>query len=172
MILAANDLIISNVGNTRDWVNNNVFPTFIAYRSIQFVAEFKTLGFYGQDTWKANKRLTLSYGLRWEINPSETGRGGKKPLTFLTPPDLSQLDQSALQLAPIGTPYYKTKYTNFAPRFGVSYLVSQNPGRELVLRGGIAVFYDLGQTGFGTIVFPYSRTVISSNFPFPLPVSF
>ena len=171
-ITAANDLIISNVGNTLQSVYANFFPTFIAFRSIQFVSEFKTTGFYGQDTWKANKRLTLTYGLRWEINPSPTGRGGKKPLTFLTAPDLSQLDQSSLQLAPIGTPYYKTKYTNFAPRFGVSYLASERPGRELVLRGGVGVFYDLGQTGFGTVGFPYTRTVISSTVPFPVPVSF
>lgn len=171
-INAANDLIISNVGNTLQSVYSNFFPTFIAFRSIQFVAQFKTLGFYGQDTWKVNRRMTLSYGLRWEINPSETGRGDKKPLTFLKAPDLTQLDQSSLQLAPVGTPYYKTEYTNFAPRFGVSYLASQNPGRELVLRGGFGLFYDLGQTGFGAIGFPYSRTVISANVPFPVPASF
>jgi hypothetical protein len=169
--VGANDVIISNVGNTLQSVYNNVFPTFLAIRSLNYELLFKTFSIYGQDTWKPSKRLTLTYGLRWEINPSVTGTGDKKPLTFAAPPNLDQLDQSFLQLAPIGTPYYETKYTNLAPRFGAAYSVSQKPGRELVVRGGIGVFYDLGQTGFGTIGFPYSLTRILSNVSFPVPDS-
>jgi hypothetical protein len=166
--VGANDVIISNVGNTLQSVYNNVFPTFIAFRSLNYELLFKTFSIYGQDTWKASKRLTLTYGLRWEINPSVTSTGDKKPLTFAAPPNLAQLDQSFLQLAPIGTSYYETKYTNLAPRFGAAYSVSQKPGRELVVRGGIGVFYDLGQTGFGTIGFPYSLTRILPNISFPV----
>src|SRR5204862_3961658 len=116
-----------------------------------FTDEFKTLSFYGQDTWKVSPRLTLTYGARWEINPAPTGRGGKVPLTLASPPDLTRLDQSSLALAPIGTPYFKTSYTNLAPRFGVAYQAVNTPGRELMIRGGVGIFYDLGQTGFGGV---------------------
>jgi hypothetical protein len=136
-----------------------------------FTPEIKTYGFYGQDTWKASNRLTLTYGLRWEINPSPTGRGEKKPFTLLTPPDLSKLDQSGLQLAPAGTPYYQTDFTNIAPRFGLSYRVSDKPGQEMVIRGGIGIFYDLGQSGFGNVGFPYSKSNTLFSLPIPLPAS-
>ena len=33
---------------------------------------------YGQDTWKATHRLTLTYGLRWDVNPAPKGRNGKE----------------------------------------------------------------------------------------------
>ena len=136
-----------------------------------FKPQIETYGFYGQDTWKINKRLTMTYGLRWEINPSPTGRGDRKPLTLSTAPDLAVFDQSALQLAPIGTPYYETDFTNIAPRFGISYLVNDRPGRELVVRGGIGVFYDLGQSGFGNVGFPYSKSNTLFGLPIPLPAA-
>src|SRR6266404_4536320 len=150
-----------------------VTPTFLAARQVQFTSEFKTYSFYGQDTWKANRKMTLTYGLRWEINPAPTGRGSKKPLTFASAPDLTNLDQSSLTLAPYGTPYYKTRFTNFAPRVGASYMVSQKSGRELVVRGGFGLFYDLGQVGFGGVNgFPYSLNLISSNVSLPVSSAF
>ncbi|MCC7307251.1 MAG: TonB-dependent receptor [Acidobacteria bacterium] len=136
-----------------------------------FTPQIETYGFYGQDTWKASKRLTLTFGLRWEINPSPTGRGDKKPFTLLSPPDLTKLDQSGLQLAPDGTPYYETDFTNIAPRFGLSYLVSDKADQEMVIRGGIGVFYDLGQSGFGNVGFPYSKSNTLFGLPIPLPAS-
>jgi hypothetical protein len=37
------------------------------------------------------------------------------------------------------------------------------PGRELLLRGGWGLFYDMGQNGFGAIGFPYSFTNVLTN---------
>ncbi len=110
----------------------------------------------------------MTYGLRWEINPSPKGRGDVSLVTLQTPPDLTKLDQTGLQLAPIGTPYYKTDFTKFAPRFGLSYLINDKAGRELVVRGGIGVFYDLGQTGFGEAGFPYGQRVTTFGQKLPL----
>ena len=126
---------------------------------------FNNLSFFAQDTWKASRRLTLTYGLRWEWNPPPTG---SKPLYTFT----GYEDPRTVRLAARGTPLYETRYGNFAPRVGAAYQLSQKPGREMTVRGGVGVFYDLGsgiisQTASG---FPYFR---QRNFldgtPFPLP---
>lgn len=149
-------------------LNNGISQIGITTGGISPSTKFQTYSFYGQDTWQVNKRLTLTYGARWEINPAPTGRGDIVLPTFSTPPDLTQLDQSGLTLAPLGTPYYETEFTKFAPRFGASYLVRDKPGREIVVRGGIGIFYDLGQTGFGEASWPYTN--FSFNFFTPVPI--
>jgi hypothetical protein len=120
---------------------------------------------YGQDTWKISRRLTFTYGMRWEVNPPPTGRNG---LGLFTVQNVDNL--AALSLAPPGTPLYETTYDNFAPRLGVAYQLSQRPGRETVLRGGIGVFYDLrsGLEGNAPTAFPYSRSKFLFNVPFPI----
>jgi hypothetical protein len=170
-LIGANDTIVSVITNSLQNVYNNLAASVFAARSIRYSALFETFYFYGQDTWKASKRLTLTYGLGWNINPSPTGRGDRIPYTLAAPPDLDQLDQSSLALAPLGTPYFETDYKRFSPRFGFAYQVSQKPGRELVVRGGIGVYYDLGQSGFGNAGFPYSNSVFLANIPLPIPAS-
>ncbi|MFL6414755.1 MAG: carboxypeptidase regulatory-like domain-containing protein [Bryobacteraceae bacterium] len=170
-ILAPADLIVTPIFTSLSQVYSNRALLLFAASIAGFTDEFKTLSFYGQDTWKVSPRLTLTYGARWEINPAPTGRGGKVPLTLASTPDLTRLDQSSLALAPIGTPYFKTSYTNLAPRFGVAYQAVNTPGRELMIRGGVGIFYDLGQTGFGGVGWPYDRTVFRFFVPVPVPAN-
>ena len=121
---------------------------------------------YGQDTWKVTPRLTLTYGLRWEINPAPSASGA-----FAEPLAVTGADNPAtLALAPQGTPLYKTTYNNLAPRMGFAYQLSQRHGRETNIRGGFGVFYDLGAGPLGNILqgFPFSITKTLNNTPFPL----
>lgn len=125
---------------------------------------FTNFSLYGQDTWRVNPRLTLTYGVRWELNPPPTG---EKDLTTVTGFD----NPATLTLAPLGTPLFQTTYNNFAPRFGAVYQLSDKPGRETVLRGGVGIFYDLGIGALGDAVisFPYTRVqLLTGNPPFPL----
>jgi Carboxypeptidase regulatory-like domain/TonB dependent receptor len=122
---------------------------------------------YAQDTWRINKRAVLTYGVRWDLNPAPYEKNGNDPAV------VDQIDNvSTMTLAPFGSPLYKTTYNNFAPRVGIAYRLSQNPGRETILRGGFGIFYDLGnQTTGGAFAnaFPFStnRRVLP-NPVFPL----
>ncbi len=130
-----------------------------------FSFSFKSFSAYAQDTWKVNSRLTLNYGVRWELNPPPKGRDGKELLT------VNGLDNLAtVTLAPTGTPLWETRYKNFAPRFGLAYLLSQTPGSETVLRGGVGLFYDTGtgQIADSVVFAPYVRSRATPNAVFPL----
>lgn len=126
---------------------------------------FTNFSLYGQDTWRATRRLTLTSGLRWEVNPPPTEADGKDLLTVV-----GFNTGSSLALAPSGTKLYQTTYNNFAPRLGAAFQLSQKAGRELVVRGGFGVFYDLGsgQTTIGYIGFPFDNSYSVSNVPFPI----
>jgi outer membrane receptor protein involved in Fe transport len=120
---------------------------------------------FGQDTWRLSRRLTLSLGLRWDVNPAPTEQNGNDPLA------ITNLDNLAkLALAPAGTPLWKTTFDNFAPRFGAAYRLVDSPGRETILRGGFGVFYDTGnsQGSAGFDRFPFVPIRIQSNLALPL----
>jgi len=126
---------------------------------------FTNFSAYAQDTWKATRRLTLTYGLRWDVNPAPKGRNGKDLFVLETP-----VNPAALRFTPPGTPLFETTYNNFAPRVGGAYQLLQKQGWETVLRGGFGIFYDLGSGSLGnsSSTFPYGRLNNFSNVPFPL----
>ena len=100
---------------------------------------FYNFAAYAQDEWRVTPRLTLNYGLRWDLNPAAGSRRGPLPYQLL-----NQNDLAALMLAPAGTPIYQTTYYNFAPRLGASYLAHSASGHETIVRGGGGIFYDTG----------------------------
>jgi len=129
----------------------------------------KNLGVFVQDTWRIKPRLTITYGLRWDVDFAPSSTGGPN-LLAVTGYDLQDL--SNLALAPSGASPFKTKYDNIAPRFGLAYQFSQSQEWQTVIRGGIGVFYDLvsSQAGnsFGFGNYPFGADSISRGGSFPL----
>jgi hypothetical protein len=155
-------------------VYNLTAPMVLMSHSVRTILQNNNYSAYFQDTWRMNPRLTLTYGTRWDVNPAPSPRGAGKALPTVTQlPDLNNYDWSSMQLAPLGTPYYPTSYNKFGPRVGVAYQLRTTPGRELVVRGGWGLFYDLQSTPFGGGSWPYSKsTIISGTLTqLPLPAS-
>ena len=127
---------------------------------------YQNFSAYAQDTWRTTSRLTLTYGLRYEVNPAPSEKDGREPVTVLTL-------NNPTSLAPRGTRFYETTFNNFSPRVGASYQLSQKHGT--VVRGGFGVFYDLGYnftgTAFSTTLYPNARTLGLTNQMFTSPTA-
>jgi hypothetical protein len=149
-----NSVMSGITSNVRIMANNGrLFPLFHNFSA------------YGHDTWRMTSRLTLTYGLRWEVNTPPNERNGKDALTVIG------LDNPAtMTVAPLGTPLWKTTYDNFAPRAGLAYTLSERQGEEIVVRGGFGIFYDLGTGNSGNAInsITNSATKILRGVPFPL----
>jgi hypothetical protein len=120
---------------------------------------------FAQDEWHVSSRLSLSMGLRWEVNPAPGASSGIVPYTLVGEGNLS-----TMTLAPEGTPLWKTTWLNFAPRLGAAYIVRNSSGWETVVRGGGGLFFDTGQQlgsagyeGVGLSAYSYP----SGAFPIP-----
>ena len=120
--------LFGDVTSFARYVNNPNLPWPMMPRS----ARWRTF-FYGQDTWRASSKLTLNYGLRWEIYFPEyvnaKGNGG-----FANLIDLG--GTGAIRVGGYG-PYglngnIGNDFKAFAPRLGVAYQV--NP--KTVVRAG------------------------------------
>ena len=110
---------------------------------------FRDFAAFAQDNWQLGRRLTMTYGLRWDVNfvPSTLSGPGFNALTGFNLRDLSNL-----ALLPRRIPPYQTKWGNLAPRVGWAYQLSQNERWQTVLRGGFGVFYDLATSEAGNTI--------------------
>jgi TonB dependent receptor/Carboxypeptidase regulatory-like domain len=126
----------------------------------------RNLGVFGQDTWRLSPRLTLTYGLRWDVDFTPTTTSGPN---FAAVTNFGNLAQ--LALASPGTPPYNTKFGNLAPRVSIAYQLSQKPGAETVVRGGWGIFYDLATQQLGSLTtgnYPFGGTKVVFGGQYPL----
>ena len=105
----------------------------------------KAFSAYAQDTWRANRRLTLTYGARWEVNPAPRVSAGQAAILA----GLSNLnDPSTAYFLPPGKAIYPTSWSNIAPRLGIAWQMFDGAAGKTVLRAGVGRFYDLAQSRF------------------------
>lgn len=120
---------------------------------------FHNLSLFAQDQWRTTSRLTLTYGLRWELAPPPSTDGQAFAVDQVN-------DPTTLKLAPSGS-LWQTRYLSFAPRAGIAYELLRRSGRELILRGGAGILYDMGQDRSGDI-FASSIPFVSGSPDLPL----
>lgn len=85
------------------------------------------IGFFAQDSWKVNRKLTLNYGLRYDLEIT--------PL-FSPATAVNAAAEQALGVQE-GVP---RDYKNIAPRFGIAW--DPTGSGKTVIRGGYGLFYD------------------------------
>jgi hypothetical protein len=114
--------------------------------------------YYGQDTWRITPKLTLNYGLRWEIYFPESvngkGKGG-----------FANIDEGIIRVGGFG-PYnlagnIDNNWKALSPRLGLAYQVTP----KTVVRMGYGRSYDMGVFGsnFGHTVTQNLPVLVNQN---------
>ncbi len=103
-------------------------------------------GFFVQDKWQVSRKLTLNYGIRYEL-PTV-------PYTVNGNATILNANQTALVGGTPGFHFINPNHDNWAPRFGFAYRINE----KTVFRGGAGIYYNPNQTN--------SYTFLSNNPPF------
>ena len=150
--------------NTYTSLQEGIVDDVYLTRDASITASIDNYSIFAQDVWKASPRLTLTYGLRWEINTPVRSITPGKPLYAVT----GIFDSGPFGLAPAGTPLWHTRFDNLAPRAGAAFQLTP----QTVLRGGFGLFYDLGysdELGETMVYFPYDTSSATTG---PIPFDF
>jgi hypothetical protein len=127
---------------------------------------YNQIEFYGQDTWKATRRLTLDYGLRFAYIPPQFDAKNQVALfnpAAYDPATAVKIDSGGNIIPDSGNPLDGMQYTAnheipaggwksrglmAEPRFGFAYDLFNN--NKTVLRGGFGMMHDRTQ---GNLIF-------------------
>ncbi len=139
--------------NTNNGIEGNSFAGLLlgygdsgSINVTQSVADkSKETGFYGQDDWRVNSKLTLNLGLRYEWSSPYTERHNNTQFSDFSGDSGIGIAGFNGNLA--GTTLFASSHkrsapadrNNIAPRFGFAYLAND----KLVIRGGAGVYYGM-----------------------------
>jgi hypothetical protein len=97
-------------------------------------------GFFVTDKWQATRKLTINYGLRYEL-PTV-------PYTINGNASILNPDQSALIVGTPGMKLIAPNHDNWAPRLGIAYRFTE----KTVFRAGGGIYYNPNQTNSYTFL--------------------
>ncbi|MBI3494257.1 MAG: TonB-dependent receptor [Acidobacteria bacterium] len=130
--------------------NPRTYPDRLTIRvpgESDFFVKGKEIGAFAQDKWKVNNRLTMSLGLRYDVEIVPLDETGN--YLFSNPSD------------------YPVDKNNLSPRFGASYVLDQ--AGTTVLRGGWGLYFQ--KTAYSNFTPLVSAGVTSNSFSVNFPTN-
>ena len=106
-------------------------------------------GFFVLDNWQASKKLTLNYGIRYELQTVPYSVAG-----FARELNATQTAAVPDTVPSPGFRFHDPNHKNFAPRVGLAYRLTD----KTVIRAGVGIYYNPNQTN--------SFTFLTTNPPF------
>ena len=139
--------------------NNDLTPVNTVKGS---VAEWRN-GFFVLDNWQATPKLTLNYGLRYDLPTVPYSLNGNARImspdqTTLLAPSTATTANSFVPTP--GLKFANPTHDNWGPRFGFAYRATE----KTVVRGGVGFYYNANQLN--------SFTLLTSNYPLASTVTF
>jgi len=115
-----------------DFLAGDVSSSTIAVGNPERWVVVNAYNFYFQDSWQATRRLNLNFGMRYEyFGPLHSS---KKDIAVFIPGKGLVIQGNGIDSI------FPPDRNNFAPRIGFAYQATSKG--DLVVRGGIGVFYD------------------------------
>lgn len=102
-----------------------------------------SVGFYAQDDWKIKPRLTLNYGLRYEINGTMRDTNNREAVFDPV--------RGFLKVGTDVNGIHKVDYGDFGPHLGFAWDIFGSG--KMALRGGYSLTFDV--PNFGALASPY-----------------
>ena len=136
-----NDLLGIPAGLTQVFLGDLRSDTFLPFKSGEKSVTLwaqgqraKQYNFFAQDEWKLRSNVTVSYGIRWELNPPPTEAGDRAYVPN------RNVDGSQ---GPVTYIHADRWFKNFnwgavAPRFGITWA----PNQKTVIRSGYGIAFD------------------------------
>ncbi|MBW4026319.1 MAG: TonB-dependent receptor [Acidobacteria bacterium] len=116
-------------------------------------------GFFILDNWQVNERLTLNYGIRYELPTVPYSQNGFA--TILNAQQTALIPANAPQA---GFHFIDANHQDWAPRVGFAYRATNH----VVIRGGGGIFYNPNQTNSFTLATgnpPFAQSTTYSTVP-------
>jgi len=122
----------TNTTALADFLAGDVSTSTIAVGDAERFVRVNGFDFFGQDAWQVTRKLNINYGLRYEyIGPLHSLN---KDLAVFIPNEGLKIQGNGI------SSIFPAAKNDFAPRFGFAY--QPTASNDLVVRGGIGVFFD------------------------------
>jgi hypothetical protein len=151
MFAPLNSLPTFSFQSVADFVQDKVFQeTGVAYNLLtgqqagnaggSYHIVGNATGVYAQDTWKLNKKLTLTYGVRWDDFGNPKGTNGSVEANFFYGPGTTISQQVANGYVKSVPNAFNHAITAWSPRVGVTWDPTGNA--KWLVRGGFGLYHD------------------------------